>query len=54
VSTTRVSHPNADVPPLPRRLMPQQAEKLQEALSKGDPEASGVREQLTAEGLLPR
>ncbi len=45
---------NADVSPLPRRLMPQQAEKLQEALSKGDPEARGAREQLMTEGLLPR
>jgi len=45
---------NADVPPLPPRLMPRQAEKLQEALSKGDPEARGAREQLMAEGLLPR
>ena len=42
-------NPQGDSAETPRALIP-----LREALSKGDPDAPGVREQLAAEGLLPR
>lgn len=37
---------NADVPTFPPTLRPEQQEKLAQALSEGDPDAEGVREQL--------
>ncbi len=42
---------NADVPTLPPKLEPKQKKQLAKALDSGDPDATGVREQLVAQGL---
>jgi pyruvate dehydrogenase (quinone) len=41
-----------DVPTVPPKLEPEQAEKLRQALAKGDPDAAGVLRQARAEGVL--
>lgn len=45
---------DADVPPLPPKLRPEQREHLEEALAAGDPEVEGVREQLALQGVTDK
>jgi pyruvate dehydrogenase (quinone) len=42
-----------NVPTVPPKLKPEQVEKLEAALAKGDPDAAAVQRQLKLEGALP-
>lgn len=42
---------DADVPTLPPKVKPEQEEMLAKALADGDPDATGVREQLAIQGI---